>query len=110
MNFRIRGLEARQFDHLFALSDAELAERGAVRRIADGPRPCRISLSAPRLDIDATHLRYLARTRTGVGTEPRHPASCPLLHRLRRTVGQRCPKDQRGFLGPEGFSFPQAYL
>ena len=45
MNFRIRGLEARQFDHLFALSDAELAEHGAVRRIADGPRPCRISLS-----------------------------------------------------------------
>ena len=45
MNFRIRGLEARQFDHLFALSDAELAEHGAVRQIADGPRPCRISLS-----------------------------------------------------------------
>ena len=45
MNFRIRGLEARQFDHLFTLSDAELAEYGAVRRIADGPRPCRISLS-----------------------------------------------------------------
>ena len=45
MNFRIRGLEARQFDHLFALSDAELAEHGAVRQIADGPRPCRVSLS-----------------------------------------------------------------
>jgi hypothetical protein len=45
MNFRIRGLEARQFDHLFALSDAELAAHGAVRRIADGPLPCRISLS-----------------------------------------------------------------
>src|SRR5262249_2632455 len=44
-NFRIRGLEARQFDHLFALSDAELAEHGAVRQIADGPRPCRISLT-----------------------------------------------------------------
>jgi hypothetical protein len=45
MNFRIRGLEARQFDHLFTLSDAELAEHGAARRIADGRRPCRISLS-----------------------------------------------------------------
>ena len=45
MNFRIRGLEARQFDHLFALSDAELAEHGAVRQIADKPRPCRVSLS-----------------------------------------------------------------
>jgi hypothetical protein len=35
----------RQFDHPFALSDAELAAHGAIRRIADGPRPCRISLS-----------------------------------------------------------------
>ncbi|HEY7230161.1 MAG TPA: DUF1203 domain-containing protein, partial [Pseudolabrys sp.] len=45
MNFRIRGLDARQFDHLFTLSDVDLAKQGAVRRIADGPRPCRISLS-----------------------------------------------------------------
>lgn len=45
MNFRIRGLEAGQFAHLFALSDAELAALGAVRKIADGPHPCRISLT-----------------------------------------------------------------
>src|SRR5215813_9387660 len=45
MSFRIRGLEAHQFDHLFTLSDIELAAQGAVRRIADGPRPCRISLT-----------------------------------------------------------------
>ena len=45
MSFRMRGLDARQFDHLFALSDAELAEHSAVRQIADGPRPCRISLT-----------------------------------------------------------------
>jgi len=45
MNFRIRGLDARQFDHLFALTDAQLAAHSAVRRIADGPRPCRISLT-----------------------------------------------------------------
>jgi Protein of unknown function (DUF1203) len=45
MKFRIRGLDARQFDHLFAFSDLELAEHGAVRRVADGPRPCRISLT-----------------------------------------------------------------
>jgi hypothetical protein len=44
MNFRIRGLEAGQFDHFFTLSDAELAAHGAVRRIADGPRPCRIAM------------------------------------------------------------------
>ena len=45
MNFRIRGLAAEQFSHLFALADAELAAHGAVRKIADGPRPCRISLT-----------------------------------------------------------------
>jgi hypothetical protein len=45
MPFRIRGLDASHFAHLFALSDAELAAHGAVRRIADGPRPCRISLT-----------------------------------------------------------------
>jgi hypothetical protein len=45
MPFRIRGLAAEHFAHLFALSDAELAAHGAVRKIADGPRPCRISLT-----------------------------------------------------------------
>ncbi len=45
MNFRIRGLEAGQFLHLFALPDADLAAHGAVRKIADGPHPCRISLT-----------------------------------------------------------------
>ncbi len=45
MTFRIRGLPASQFTHLFGLSDAELAARGALRKIADGPRPCRISLT-----------------------------------------------------------------
>jgi hypothetical protein len=45
MTFRIRGLEAGQFAHLFALPDAGLAEKGAVRKIADGPHPCRVSLT-----------------------------------------------------------------
>ncbi len=45
MSFRITGLPAEDFAHLFALSDAELASRGAVRRIADGPYPCPISLT-----------------------------------------------------------------
>lgn len=45
MHFRIRGLPAEQFAPLFTLSDDELKEKGAVRRIADGPRPCRISLT-----------------------------------------------------------------
>ena len=43
MSFRITGLPAETFAHLFALSDAELAAHGAVRKIADGPAPCRVS-------------------------------------------------------------------
>jgi hypothetical protein len=45
MSFRITGLPAEDFTHLFALSDAELEKHGAVRRIADGPYPCRVSLA-----------------------------------------------------------------
>ena len=48
MNFRITGLPAERFAHLFALSDAELAAQDAVRRIADGRSPgypCRVSLT-----------------------------------------------------------------
>jgi hypothetical protein len=48
MDFRITGLPANHFSHLFALSDAELAEAGAVRRTADARNPgypCRISLT-----------------------------------------------------------------
>ena len=48
MSFRITGLPAEKFASLFLLSDPELAERGAVRQIADDRRPgypCRISLT-----------------------------------------------------------------
>jgi hypothetical protein len=48
MSFRIRGLPAEKFDHLFALSDEELVTQGAVRRIADDRQPgypCRVSLT-----------------------------------------------------------------
>ena len=51
MSFRITGLPAEQFAHLFALSDEELAKRGAVRRIADDRTPgypCRVSLTDSR--------------------------------------------------------------
>ncbi|HUI12401.1 MAG TPA: DUF1203 domain-containing protein [Xanthobacteraceae bacterium] len=44
-HFRIKGLPAERFAHLFALSDKALKGHRAVRRIADGPRPCRISLT-----------------------------------------------------------------
>ncbi len=45
MHFRIRGLPAENFAHLFTLSDDELAAQGAVRRIAEHNAPCRISLT-----------------------------------------------------------------
>jgi hypothetical protein len=48
MHFRIRGLPAERFAPLFALSDQELAQQGAVRRIADARNPgypCRVSLT-----------------------------------------------------------------
>jgi uncharacterized protein DUF1203 len=45
MGFRIIGLPAEDFTHLFALSDADLAAQGAVRKKADGPCPCRVSLT-----------------------------------------------------------------
>lgn len=51
MSFRITGLPAENFAPLFDLSDAELAERGAVRQIADGREPgypCRVSLTDSR--------------------------------------------------------------
>jgi hypothetical protein len=47
VHFRITGLPAESFTHLFALSDAQLAWHGAVRRIADARMPgypCRVSL------------------------------------------------------------------
>lgn len=48
MSFRITGLPAEHFADLFAMSDDELARRGAGRRIADGRNPgypCRVSLT-----------------------------------------------------------------
>ena len=47
MSFRILGLPAEPFVELFAMSDAALAERQAVRRRVDEPNsvPCRVSLS-----------------------------------------------------------------
>jgi hypothetical protein len=45
MSFRISGLPAENFQHLFALDEAGLAALGAVRRNAPGAVPCRISLT-----------------------------------------------------------------
>ncbi|MBM3630256.1 MAG: DUF1203 domain-containing protein [Alphaproteobacteria bacterium] len=45
MSFRIQGLPAESFTHLFTMSDSELAAAGAVRRVADNGSPCRVSLT-----------------------------------------------------------------
>jgi hypothetical protein len=45
MSFRISGLPTEPFAGLFNLSDDELREHGAVRRIAEHNAPCRISLT-----------------------------------------------------------------
>jgi Protein of unknown function (DUF1203) len=61
MSFRISGLPAKDFAHLFALSDEELAAQGAVRRIADGRMPgypCRISLTDAQLGDELLLVNY----------------------------------------------------
>ena len=58
MTFRIRGLEAEQFAHLFTLSDAELAAHQAVRQTASGPAPCRISLTDARPGDEVILVNY----------------------------------------------------
>ncbi|MEQ1863981.1 MAG: DUF1203 domain-containing protein [Micropepsaceae bacterium] len=51
MGFRISGLDATQFEHLFGLSDDELQKHGAKRYVADAKPgfPCRISLQDAEL-------------------------------------------------------------
>ena len=61
MSFRITGLPADKFEHLFALSDAELARQGAVRRTADARRPgypCRVSLEDSRPGDELLLINY----------------------------------------------------
>jgi hypothetical protein len=48
MSFRIKGLPADHFNHLFAMTDEELAKHHVARRIADDRQPgypCRVSLT-----------------------------------------------------------------
>src|SRR5712691_9674647 len=61
MSFRISGLPAEKFSHLFALSDEELTTHGAVRRIADGRTPgypCRVSLTDSRPGDELLLINY----------------------------------------------------
>jgi hypothetical protein len=61
MSFRITGLPAEHFAPLFALSGAELAAQGAVRRIADERTPgypCRVSLTDSRVGDELLLVNY----------------------------------------------------
>jgi hypothetical protein len=76
MSFRITGLAAEDFAHLFALSDEELAARGAVRRSADARTPgypCRVSLTDSRPGDELLLVNY-----------EHHPVSSP--YRMRFAV------------------------
>jgi Protein of unknown function (DUF1203) len=83
MSFRITGLPAEDFADLFRLSDAELAARGAVRRIADGRvpgYPCRISLTDARPGDELLLVNY-----------EHHPVASP--YRMRFAVFVRRGED-----------------
>ncbi|HXP06148.1 MAG TPA: DUF1203 domain-containing protein [Stellaceae bacterium] len=58
MSFRITGLPAEEFAPLFSMPDPELAVRGAVRRIADGRYPCRVSLTDSRAGDELILVNY----------------------------------------------------
>ena len=61
MHFRVTGLPAEDFAHLFQLSNEELAAQGAVRRIADGRNPgypCRVSLTDSRQGDELILVNY----------------------------------------------------
>ena len=76
MSFRITGLPAADFAPLFDLSDAELAARGAVRRIAEQRTPgtpCRISLTDAQAGEQLLLVNY-----------EHHPVSSP--YRMRFAV------------------------
>ena len=76
MSFRITGLPAEDFAHLFALSDKELAAHEAVRRIADERSPgypCRVSLTDSKPGDELVLVNY-----------EHHPVSSP--YRMRFAV------------------------
>ncbi len=59
MTYRIEGLKRAEFAPLFVMTDAELAEQGAIRMKADGPGfPCRISLEDAPAGEDVILLNY----------------------------------------------------
>ena len=84
MRFRITGLPAESFAPLFAMSDAELAERGAVRQTADERQPgypCRISLTDSRPGDELILVNY-----------EHHPVASP--YRMRFAVYVRTGEER----------------
>lgn len=111
MTFQIQALEPEPFEHLFRMSDAELAAQGAKRVVADAPcsYPCRVSLADA--DIGATlilcnykHLEinspyaaaYAVFVREGAQQAQLEPGEVPelLRHRLLSLRGF----DEAGYL------------
>ena len=89
MDFRITGLPAEEFAPLFSLSDAELAERGAVRSIADQREPgypCRVSLTDSRPGDELILVNY-----------EHHPVASP--YRMRFAVYVRNGEKQFDAVG-----------
>lgn len=59
MQFRISGLPAEPFQHLFALSDEELKRQGGVRRVAENSGyPCRVSLTDAKAGDEVILVNY----------------------------------------------------
>ena len=58
MSFRITGLPAENFAHLFGLPGEDLAARGAQRRIAESAYPCRVSLTDCRPGDEVLLVNY----------------------------------------------------
>jgi Protein of unknown function (DUF1203) len=81
MSFRISGLPTEPFAGLFDLSDDDLRERGAVRRIAEHNAPCRISLTDARPGDEVLLVNY-----------EHHPVDSP--YRMRFAIYVRRGEEQ----------------
>ena len=81
MSFRISGLPADLFAGLFMLSDDELKARDAVRKIADGSHPCRVSLTDAEPGDEVLLVNY-----------EHHPVSSP--YRMRFAIYVRQGEEQ----------------
>jgi Protein of unknown function (DUF1203) len=89
MSFRVTGLPAEDFASLFNLSDAELAARGAVRRVAEQRTPgtpCRISLTDAQAGEELLLVNY-----------EHHPVASP--YRMRFAVFVRKGEERYDAVG-----------